>query len=234
MRRSEESIDLMIFDYLEGNMTMEEQLDFEANAAVDALLKEELEIWQSTYIASEIPDTGVLENSLIHKPSPFASFTFYLNTILIVAVSFISNTQIEREFDVVHGLEIPSIELVKKSPNYGAELEGMLISVMHKVVSKPVALSEEFEDLSLMRKSEPLSSLHMQLVNFEEYLLNPMLEVEISKIKNSDIPEEQKKTDRKHFRYINRMRNKAARQRRAYEFMKGDVPYVVPIDTRNF
>jgi hypothetical protein len=233
MRRSEENIDLMIFDYLEGNMTMEEQLDFEANAAVDALLKEELEIWQSTYIASEIPDTGVLESALIQKPSPFSSFTFYLNTLLIIAVSFISNTQIEREFNAVQIMDIPSIELVKRAPTYFKEENGRYIPVIHKVDMGDKTASEEIDELPLESNQASLMILSTRALNFDEYLINPIETVKISGVEYT-FPKEQKKMDRKQLRQLKKMRNKAARQRRAYEFMQGDVPYVVPIDTRNF
>lgn len=234
MRRPEENMDLMIFEYLEGNMSMEEQYDFEAQAAVDELLKEELELWKSTYITSEIPDTGVLENALIQKPSPFTSFTFYLNTILIVAISFISNTQIEKEIDVVHRIEIPSIELVKKVPANFKEENGRFIPAIHKIDMEDKTAFEEIEELSQPKNKVFLTYLKTRSLYFDEYWMDPNEHVEISKVKHVKIFKDQKKTDRKQLRHLRKMRNKAARQRRAHEFMKGDVPYVIPIDTKNF
>jgi hypothetical protein len=61
--------------------------------------------------------------------------------------------------------------------------------------------------------------------------MNPAKPIEIKSIK---LPAKPKEKDRRTLRQIERMKGRFERERKAAEFMRGDIPYVVPVDTQNF
>ena len=91
MKYSEENIDLMLFDYLEGDLTSNEVSQIEMQIASDPLISEELNTWRKTYIKAELPDTKFFETQLLQPINPF-SFTLFINSILVICLTLISST----------------------------------------------------------------------------------------------------------------------------------------------
>lgn len=92
MKTSEEHIDIMLFDYLEGNLSSSEVKQVEGQIASDPLIKEELNIWKESYIqADHYPTTLALESQLLQSTGS-VSFTLFLNSILVVCLTLISST----------------------------------------------------------------------------------------------------------------------------------------------
>jgi hypothetical protein len=234
MKWSERNMDQVIFDYLEGDLPAEEKVQFEVEALRDDVLKEELELWQASYVSSDSYDTSLLENSLLSVPkiTPFSSFTFYLNTVLILAISFVSSSRvkIEPEAFTVRNT-IPTIEIVAKSPVLNSEV--FAPSLPNSLILTPETshVNDPALDFSYNREEIILESLETQQMIWSRFQMNPAKPIEIKSIK---LPAKPKEKDRRTLRQIERMKGRFERERKAAEFMRGDIPYVVPVDTQNF
>ena len=234
MKWSDRNMDRVMFDYLEGELSGEERHQLEVEALHNDVLREELELWQSSYVDSEFYDTSLLEGSLVSIPkiTPFSSFTFYLNSILIIAISFISSTKVQLEPEMLTvrntftatriEAKIPELKPGEFVPVSPTTLNG---------IPETYSSNDPAFDLSFDREEIDFEIMEMHPMVWSDLQMNPEGKVEIKALK---VPVKLREKDRKKLRQIERMKGRAERERRAAEFMRGNIPYVVPIDTQNF
>jgi hypothetical protein len=240
MKYSEEDIDIMLFDYLEGNLPEDEIKLIESQIASDPLIKEELTLWESSYIREDFFDTSVVESSILRKKIPSFNFTFYLNSVLVCCLCFLSGTNFNAHSDTYALLNMPApIPIELKSENRNSklpELKSLLTtgplpasapSGKLKFNEKPNMMQAnnfmEFTQLSSIKKIE------MEVIGFSK---NPPSKLNLLREKKATTLS--RKSIRRHDRSLRKMQNKAARERMATKFIKGNIPYVVPIDPNNF
>ena len=99
MKYSEEDIDIMLFDYLEGNLPEDEIKLIESQIASDPLIKEELTLWESSYIHEDFFDTSVVESSIYekkfhHSISHFTSILFWCAVFVFYQAQILMHIQI--------------------------------------------------------------------------------------------------------------------------------------------
>ena len=230
MRQADKNIDAIIFDYLEGNMSNNDRLNFESSLQSNIELRDELSIWQATYVEGDFADTSAIEPELIQKSNPAFGFNFYLNTILILCLTFVSTgRRYYEEVPVIvnQALKLPKLESSINKPSIKIwnldqpEKEIPITSARH-VESKPIKKGEEhirerisveysnINSLFLIPDQQVLASDHPKIIG---------VTFEVSKesrVKTKAKPQIKKK------------------MKRRYMFIKGDAPYVVPLDTQNF
>jgi hypothetical protein len=238
MKGSGENLDMMLFDYLEGNYSEERASQIEKEIASDPLIQEELSLWKSTYIQAAWPDTSVLEATLVQKSIPSLNFTFFLNSILVICLTFFSstNTPVDPLFESSHEL-FHADELSAKKPVFliTNELEWPEIGMIND--SPPIETSNIRETELIQEVNQTVSIASLPALEnispgFNDFSTTaPLSMVERANTKPTPIT---KKIDRKTSRAYRKMLNKGRNDRMAKEFMKGDVPYVVPVDPSNF
>lgn len=237
MRASEEHIDKMLFNYLEGNFSDEKALQVEREIASDPLIMEELNLWKSSYIHNDFYATSVIETSLLQKPTLFNPITFFLNSILVIGITFFSSTNQKINYASTSHLNVFNINYLEpKEPQH--LISNQTISVLVKspattrshLVGSLNGQIEEFEILARVSIQVPeLSSIP------PDWIKSIIIHPKSIKINHTlDAPLLAQKELRKKERAIRRMKKKALQDRMASEFIKGDIPYVVPVNPNNF
>lgn len=234
---NKESMDMLLFDYLEGNLSEEKVIEFEKELASDLSLQEELGIWETSYIDCDYYDTTDIEATILSKTKPRYNITSYLNMLLIICISFISSIQPEVD---VNSSAIP--EPVHLNALANKEEKSTFIveeKTTPTIVAKPLIQQKNimpYEGIMSHRVDEkiamiPLSRIEKLPLHLDEYLLTPSIPVDKIAYRTTTV---KKKPTRKALKEIRKMKKKATEDRMANEFIKGNVPYVVPINTSNF
>ena len=91
-----ESWDLLLFDYLEGNLTEARAQELEMALATDPALRAELESWKESFVVQEFYPTGALEEQLLQVvPKPFSFSGPAAGFMLVLLTSLFSFLPIE-------------------------------------------------------------------------------------------------------------------------------------------
>lgn len=236
MKTSEENVDIMLFDYLEGNLSSNEVKQVERQIASDPLIKEELNIWKESYIqADHYPTTVVLESQLLQSTGSF-SFTLFLNSILVVCLTLISSTNPELEPFSTSPISHQSLPaLVSKMPPSQIVYQQVIIEPKQVLVTSSTTPNdkvhyEAVQNAELVYQTFPeLVKLNPGWFHYPEKHPESMNVVYVKTTKPTT-----KTALRKKEREIRKWKKKAARERMAAEFIKGDIPYVVPVNPNNF
>lgn len=240
-----ESRDLLLFDYLEGNLTEEKTCALEEALATDPELCAELEIWKESFVVQDFYDIKVLEEQLVKSKShsytlsgPSAGFMLVLITALFSFLP-VGEQKEKVAFHKTVSLPIPAaIAENVKVEEVAAEQRG---------VSKPIALqlpvAYKFAEALVLEETDDAATnaeQEKELPHLEKLVpvdaaasINDIQAVDIKWVKLQKILQ-LKVVSHKKQRQIRRIKEKALQQRKANEFFKGNRPYVVPLDTKNF
>lgn len=236
MKYSEEDIDIMLFDYLEGNLPGDEIKLVESQIAADPLIREELNSWKQSYLKPDhysIP-TEALETQLLRNPGSF-SFTLFLNSVLLVCLTLISSknpTINPSPESIIHRQTISLMDATK--PKLHISILPVTVSEqqikasnditpIQKVTREPAVIAPSLAQVSEIANLSPKQP---------EYVAKHPAFIEISNTAGSSVIT--KKELRKREKALRQMKRKAVRARMASGFLKGDIPYVVPVDPNNF
>ena len=236
MNYSDENIDVMLFDYLEGNLSEEESVRVESQIASDPLIKQELNIWKQSYVESEDYTTSILESQLLHSPGSF-SFTLFLNSILVVCLTIISSTNPKPDPFSISQSHTKNSEVMK-----GEKLQSLF---SYHSIGIPVISLKSLSEVQTMESNELMSNVkishHPALQLPEMSMLTPARNETLIILPKTMVVEQEQEGElctikelRKKEKAIRKMHKKAERERMAFEFMKGDIPYVVPVNPNNF
>jgi hypothetical protein len=253
----QEKLDLLIFEYLEEELPEEEAEALESRLAKDPVLQEELESWEGAYVKQDFYNTALLEERLLSptlRPESF-SFSISLNAIVLAVMttllSFVLITDESRkDVSILPALQEPVSldkigEDVKEEPErvltmqgQGGETGKAVAKERHDVATigeepkmkNTYTLQPEEKYISL----EELPKIESQAFALEAGSLEKVeASVKINKV-NMATRKKVHSISRKQQRMIDKKIEKARQQRQAREFMKGNVPYVVPLHTQNF
>ena len=252
------SLDLLLFDYVEGSLPADERRSLEARLEADASLREELALWEESVVTANHPDTSRLEKSLL-KPAAPAWMRLSLNTWVclltttvlllrpnplstetaalvaknsaktpVLATSHTTEPVVRRP-EVASGNQ-PTREIVRKSQT--KRFEQFLPKTQIPTVTETESSLEAVEQADTA--SRPLFAVVEPVVaaKLPKTPLPPVaLEVRQPKIRKVPVA---KTLTRQEKRQIRQLKERALQQRQANEFMKGNVPYVVPLKSNNF
>lgn len=248
----QEELDLLLFEYLEGELAAEETKALEERLAKEPALQEELESWKASYVEQDFYDTAGLEkriSSANRIPGRFP-FTISLNIVVpaLVAVllSFMLLTDERKEpTKVAAERNTPAARMeVSTEETEGSEEPAPVVADNAKAekVTKPRTEANqdkvEKEDVYRPQQEEEISNpalpgIERLPAKWAERSSEILSDITVKRVKVTK-KERVFNISRRQLRMIERRKEKASQERRAREFMKGNVPYVVPLNTQNF
>lgn len=253
----------ILFDYMEGNLSAEQNAYVEALLIQDPGLKEELSLWQETVIKEELPP--VLPLSKLYRPA-FSWQAPIVSAVLLLIVSISSALIFAFSENDRKVSEAGQAKNRKEERREGTTLSGVASdSAAVIVTSKEEApASPKVKPEVRSSKSIPLDRLFIneketvEIFTKEEAPANTLAEVKVpdkviidssfSQIvsgepidpnsfvadKNELPKRKMSKEEKKTLRKIARMKRKAQQLKEQQQFLKGNKPYVVPPDLKNF
>lgn len=242
-----EALDKRLFDYLEGNLPEEQARELEQKAAADALLGSELEYWKETKVTADMPDTRLLEEELLIAETMPAnerreagrgiSAPLYLVAFLISLCS-LWPVKLQRQAGRMqeNSFRIPASKPISRKAVVAASIPVEKSGSRNPQNRKQYpAVKTRFSADKIDRTNLPsVARLAQNSIKVSLPLREVGLpEAALIKLALKKMPAARFIT-RKQARQVARMKERALQRRMAHEFLKGHVPYVVPLNTRNF
>lgn len=234
MKQQEHHLDEVIFDYLEGNLSPKEKEAFEIILGENSDLRNEVNAWKSTFIEEALPETIELERTLFvssknNRWSLFLNSILFLMTCVLPSSSDIKN---QNTTPMEHVTEITTVPVPKdytkhakivtcvvanqkeKSNNSGSQHETNSIRNVTwlTVIDKPAL--DQFDTLYQSTITQKLA-IH-----------------NVTKDRSSKTQKRQ--WLHKEMRALNRKKRRENEKENQIKFQPGRVPYVVPLDVKNF
>ncbi|MES2733030.1 MAG: hypothetical protein V4714_14875 [Bacteroidota bacterium] len=237
---AEENNDLLIFEYLEGDLSADKALAFERQLASDPALQMKLEQWKGTVVTQDFYDTQHLEEKLLQYTGEVGK---RINSIVIgVMLSFLCSLL---PLSLEKGKSMPIQPIRLPSPIIAGSLKESVVetnkrALLAKAFSPIVLPAKTTQELiTPVRQSRKMTELELlqprQLVLPVISSMGTPNELEVKmKVVTIQKPLAKRMITRKQAWKTKRMKEKARQQREADQFLKGHVPYVVPLNTTNF
>jgi len=236
--------EMRIFDYLEGNLSESEISEFDNDLSNETNLEEELSEWEKAYLVADDYDTIALEANIIKSTFPRYSILRYLNIFLVFSIIFVSGHEIQSgetaANNSLNSFEKNSIDIYqpnrripinnqKKVPKALSSIQELRGVKQNKEVNTKIkALEKEFQTAFVLAinhlELKPYGYGEMKLITFDK--LTPSSKSVKRKLSRQEIKYRAKQ--------IRKFKAKELQRRQAVEFMKGNTPYVVPIDMKRF
>lgn len=237
--------DELIFDFLEGNLSVEEQEAFRILKDESEVLSREVRLWQNTYLKEPLPSIKALEETLLRHHADNTSFIprLYSIGIILLASLIVSSGRIQPQAitlerhvaTVLSNIDLPSDAAIHAdmNPTTSECIELQRVS--------PETSSVQVMDQTVFEKHWlAVPSFTMKEVQVDADLLSTP---KVTFTKPRIIPAQsqghqnlrgQKKWSRQEVRMLRKKLRNDENQRKANEFLKGNVPYVVPLKNNNF
>jgi hypothetical protein len=247
--RDEGITERLLFEYLEGELSPERAKAVEERLAADPALRSELELWQASFVEPDFYDTQALEEGLVKEPiKPYGTSGYYWMAGLVMLVAAFLLAPLDTEKEPV---------TVRVRVAVGAAGNGV---VLEQIVTKnrPDPIVPEIRELPRVsrRKTSPgrgvsemrfsQNELSSTFIRAEIRPMEPILIVEKAsapadwpagrvkvQVKMKNVASH-RTLSRKQQRAIARMKKRARQQREANRFLKGNIPYVVPLNSNDF
>lgn len=260
----QEALDLLFFEYLEDELPADETEALEQRLAHDPALQDELESWKDAYVEEDFYDTTALESQmqtmftekLVTGSQPVRSFSFFnsLNGVVPFMLTSMLSFMLATDQSLEPVMVFPEKSKVEATESIASDIptetevllkdeeEGSTMAApkkddrnsQHEAGVQPaVAVQDEREqpERSLIMHFPEIAGLSMEMLHSNMEAAAPVVTVKKvrmpKKVKENNISRQQQRKIRKH-------KDKALQERQAREFMKGNVPYVVPLNSQNF
>jgi hypothetical protein len=256
----EQATDKLLFQYLEGELTDEQTRTLEAWLAADPALRSELELWQAAFVTPDAQDTTALEARLLKEPVPPAGMngfrwvpglvlvaalflTSFLTMFLLCERSLMGEKRLHLPPAAENAAPAPATSGIKprvRTPDRAPQ--PVIVAAPERVISGNKTFSPNREDrppvavpvlaaapMPVVVPQKPVITL--QAIPAPEGVgLGYAKEQPVKKVK---VPVVRTLT-RQQQRAVSRLKRRAIQQRKANEFLKGNVPYVVPLNPNSF
>lgn len=230
--------DELIFDFLEGNLSPDETEAFMLLKEESELFNREVRLWQNAYIDEPLPSVKALEEKLLIKPNTHSgNFSTRIFTALIIMFMFtvIPEDRTMQSCSETFAIQRDAAKTINRQEqikNFQRNLTFKENKIKfdqrekHHPVTAEVDQNEYQSVVFSERKPESL---------FKTKVLT-LQKIEIIKIGNRKPPSNiaGKNWTSKEKRQIRKKRWHDIRTREAKKFLKGNVPYVVPLNSNNF
>jgi hypothetical protein len=252
--RDEGMTDRLLFEYLEGELSPERAKALEERLAADPALRGELELWQASFVEPDFYNTQALEKGLVKAPVkvPGSAASGWMLGLVLLVTSFLlaplvmekePSTVRERVATVAAGAAGNSVDgepaVVKNRPNPPATPGTRELS---KVTRRKTSPGREASEKRFAQTKQGSAFLTAEIrpltpIITPERAAVPadlsagrvkVLQVQLKKV---TLP---KVLSRRQQRAIARMKERARQQREANKFLKGNIPYVVPLNSNSF
>lgn len=226
--------DELIFDFLEGNLSPDEQEAFLILKEESEVLNRQVRLWQNTYLKEPLPSIQSLEKKLFMPSKHSVSFwsRIYLTLVMLLYVSLPGDRGpklIPVDFEVVRFNNVSSLPADQAPITTIDCVDDNIPVATLKIKSK-----KSVENNLLVTESVMLTKL--KLHNLFEAGQPTLRKISLGKggPQKAISVASRKKWSRKEMRLIRQKRWQDSRARNANEFIKGNVPYVVPLNSNNF
>ena len=245
---NQDDIEGVFFDYYEGNLSEDDKAKLFSFLDKNPLLYQDFTLWKDAYVHVLLPVTDKLESRLVkeEKARYQTNKSLSYKTIAFFGVGFLcwlfSDTHLDNK-SKESVQPIAKIEMPKKfdSPQKRSKIKvnktiaitiekSRADSWIHVIPTQQSSNSDTISPHSDRREREttridPIAISDTVAID-KENLLNQNL------IKTETTPANT--LSKKGLRIINKAKEKAKIHRKEQEFLKGDKPYVVPIDPTRF
>ncbi|HZY82495.1 MAG TPA: hypothetical protein VFE50_23375 [Cyclobacteriaceae bacterium] len=217
----EGDIDELVFDYLEGNLDKEEQEAFNLLKEENETFNHNVRLWQNAYISEGLPETGDLEQRLMigRQPGTGIMSKVGLVTIIVGLLSFVPSSINEKLPEFRPLQEEPPVAVIVTEPTPVRKTNRKEFKEQKEQIVEPSPSS------GMIEVSE------VQVVDLWKTVPVTLPSVTIKALELRLVTERVPAyTDRD----INRLKRRQLERRRAGEFKAGNIPYVVPLSSKNF
>lgn len=241
MIKASDEYDQIIFDYLEGNLSPNEREAFEILMSSSETLSSRTSEWKATYLTDKAPlDTTGLEGIIMtsFKKSKW-HYTFNSITAAVIILSFLpmrlsdapSTFLPTSTLNLKDSIETKDIVLVEscKSINAFAKKATVMVKVRSQLM---VALPKKTQENGII--SEPVVAEMPSIKTIVPLLDVPKISIPEVKVRRVGNHKKIIHRSSKERRDINRKKRNAHQKNIEKEFMKGNIPYVVPLDVTSF
>lgn len=234
--------DALLFEYLEGDLSEEHAKQLEEKLSSDPGLQMKLEHWKEAFVEQDFYNTELLEESLLQPPVKVVhisvSAAVFIVALLTSVFSSLPLAPAKERVMPSPPMEIPApvITAGKKEMVREAQKPAMKEKLLPQVSSHNSTAEETVQTRVLPEKVSEEALLKPKMLPLTVTLPTSglyALETKINRIGFKKTPVARIIT-RKQQRKIERMKEKARQERAANQFLKGQVPYVVPLNTNNF
>ena len=236
----ENTIDLLLFEYLEGQLSVEQAKKLQEKLVSDVCLQAELAHWQDAFFNADFLPTEALEKNLLKEEAKTLGSTsigFIWGFLLLTSVFSFFPLSTKKGGPMSSKLHTnPTSEIFHQQAIINnSQNQTLPIKTTSQVVPKQ-EIKRNFEE---GRKNS------LRNIKIEDLptvaILSPQINPSNIAILKAGLGKTQtkksvtvRKISGKERRKIERMKEKGLQRRIANKFVKGRVPYVVPLDTKNF
>jgi hypothetical protein len=234
--------ELLFFNYLEGNLSQEEAKELESTLLTDVSLQTELFYWRESFVEADNYDTTSLELTLL-KPEALSIRSIgplqaIIAALLASLLSLVPVPLAVKSPNMFHTYTISS--LLPEKTEQQVILPGLNENTLVKQHIKQMPITEDIPARTSLTYATPQQIVVTPLPVLKLQALPKNETNKLALLAKKEIKMHWKKKSAvrtlsgKERRQIARMKERALQRRRANEFLKGRVPYVVPLNTNNF
>jgi hypothetical protein len=241
---TDEAIDEVIFDYLEGNLSAEEKEAFEVILNESEVTSYQVKLWQKTYVEEALPSVEMLEKRLLRPAAEtvVTAVSFWQKLFMVLVI--VSTAAVFQEFQDHTDSDSKLLSPVKNidqtflNENPTNVPEECTSFVVKRVVKAPADIKPEVHsEIVAPLSSVVLNSANINTLALKSISMDVPYKADFNLVeagsKVSRITSVRKYTGAER-RSIRKKKRKEEERRMATEFMKGNVPYVVPLKSNNF
>ncbi|MBO9702756.1 MAG: hypothetical protein J7604_21265 [Sporocytophaga sp.] len=244
-----------IFEYYEGTLNAEEKAQVLDFVQMDSSYMEEFEAFAKTYLREPLPDKLPIESSLLRRENYF-SINYVIASTLVIIVSgllLVKKSEVKSEqvnitkHSVINELHQqgelskekrlpvqrlnysnPTVKRVEPFVQFGINNEHIIISdTNHTSLPNVVRDLKEVQEVPKVNAYDSLSgekattTIAPEKITDKDAITAPKSRLE-------------RKAEKRKLKQIAKAKEKQRREREAQKLMKGNMPYVVPLDPNTF
>jgi hypothetical protein len=234
--------DELIFDFLEGNLSPDEEEAFLILKEESEVLGRQVRLWQNTYLKEPLPSVEALEKKLfIHDEGHSRNFSSRIYAILMIALTYIvaPGDHVQRYIqgplaEIANENVVAIPESAFDPLNTGPDCSGKKYkdSAQASITRQHEAPSAEYHSA----ESRPLvlSDLKTEAVFELQQIALEKIRIRVTKTHTPGSFKARKKWSRREQRLIRKKLWQEDKTRDINMFLNGNEPYVVPLNTNNF
>lgn len=237
---NEHSRDWLLFQYVEGELGDAQVRQLETQLASDEALREELTLWEEAFVEDETYDTHTLEARLrIADTSSWIYFRTGIGMLvvwLMASFSFPTAMQSQKQHVTIPATVEKTVKPSLSATTNPAPIQPLTDWPARKTNRNILRIhpKDDAKDTQPLRGHTSVLPLLEPSVQLKPDSTDPATYHWQVKTVNRVAKTQSKKLTRQEQRQNLRMKEKACQQRQANEFMKGNEPYVVPLNSTNF
>jgi hypothetical protein len=222
----------IIFDYLEGNLSVEEKDAFELLMNESEMIAHEVKVWRNTYISEPLPNVEHLENFLIIKSSSAGAGQLkrFLSAMALLLLLTSPSPNVY-EFSEKESATLPVLNEAQMDSNVLKDSDcGGIPNIFNEKIGRQK--SKTTDELILVSHRE---TVHPQVLLSKPFIWKEIQLKEIPFVETKLVTTSmvKKKMIRKS-RSLNAQKRRNEVENIAAKFLSGREPYVVPLKSTNF